>query len=44
MAKYLYRLQYTQSGLAGSVKDGFAKREAYFRKTVKNLGGTTEAA
>ena len=44
MGKYLYRLQYTRAGLDGTVKEGFAKREAYFRKSVDGLGGTTEAA
>jgi uncharacterized protein with GYD domain len=44
MAKYLYRLQYTQSGLEGTVKEGFRARERFFRKTVRNLGGTTKAA
>jgi uncharacterized protein with GYD domain len=44
VAKYLYRLRYTQTGLQGSVKEGFAAREAYFRNIVGGLGGTTEAA
>jgi uncharacterized protein with GYD domain len=44
MAKYLYRLQYTKAGLEGTVKEGFRKREAFFRKTVGDLGGTTESA
>jgi uncharacterized protein with GYD domain len=44
MAKYLYRLNYTKAGLEGSIKEGFANREAFFRKTVAGLGGTTEAA
>ncbi len=44
MAKYLYRLQYTRAGLEGTLKEGFKKREAFFRKTVGNLGGTTESA
>jgi uncharacterized protein with GYD domain len=44
MAKYLYRLQYTKGGLEGTVKEGFRKREAFFRKTVTDLGGTTESA
>ena len=44
MAKYLYRLQYTKAGLEGTVKEGFRKREAFFRKTVEALGGTTESA
>ena len=44
MAKYLYRLQYTKAGLEGTVKEGFKRREAFFRSTVKGLGGTTEAA
>jgi uncharacterized protein with GYD domain len=44
MAKYLYRLNYTKAGLDGTVKEGFANREAFFRKTVQGLGGTTETA
>ncbi len=44
MAKYLYRLTYTKAGLEGTVKEGFKKREAYFRKVVGDLGGTTESA
>jgi uncharacterized protein with GYD domain len=44
MAKYLYRLNYTKAGLDGTVKEGFANREAFFRKAVQGLGGTTEAA
>ncbi len=44
MAKYLYRLQYTKAGLDGTLKEGFASREAYFRQRVTGLGGTTEAA
>ena len=44
MAKYLYRLQYTKAGLEGTVKEGFRKREAFFRKIVGGLGGTTEMA
>lgn len=44
MASYLYRLQYTKSGLEGTIKEGFAKREAFFRKTVGGLGGKTETA
>jgi uncharacterized protein with GYD domain len=44
MASYLYRLQYTKSGLEGTIKEGFAKREAFFRKTVDGLGGKTETA
>jgi uncharacterized protein with GYD domain len=42
MGKYLYRAQYTKAGLDGTVKEGFAKREAYFRKAVDGLGGATE--
>ena len=44
MSKYLYRLSYTKPGLDGTIKEGFAAREAFFRKTVKGLGGDTEAA
>lgn len=44
MGKYLYRLSYTKSGLDGTIKEGFAAREAFFRQTVQGLGGTTEVA
>jgi uncharacterized protein with GYD domain len=44
VGKYLYRLQYNKPGLDGTLKEGFAAREAYFRKAVERLGGTTEAA
>jgi len=43
MAKYLYRLRYTPAGLEGTIKEGFAAREAFFRERVASLGGTTEA-
>lgn len=42
MAKYLYRLRYTQAGLEGTIKEGFANRDAFFRERVASLGGTTE--
>jgi hypothetical protein len=44
VVRELYRLQYTKAGLEGTVKEGFRKREDFFRKTVKGLGGTTESA
>jgi uncharacterized protein with GYD domain len=44
MSKYLYRLNYTKSGLDGTIKEGFGAREAFFRKTVQGLGGSTEVA
>lgn len=44
MGKYLYRLRYTQTGLEGTIKEGFAVREAFLRERVASLGGTTEAA
>lgn len=43
MGKYSYRLNYTKSGIEGTIKEGFASREAYFRKTVAALGGATES-
>jgi uncharacterized protein with GYD domain len=43
MAKYQYRLRYTKAGLDGTIKEGFANREAFFRRTVEKLGGSTEA-
>jgi uncharacterized protein with GYD domain len=44
MAKYLFRLQYTQAGLEGTIREGFAAREAFFRQRVISVGGRTEAA
>jgi len=44
MGKYLYRLRYTPAGLEGTIKEGFAAREAFFRERVASLGGMTEAA
>jgi uncharacterized protein with GYD domain len=44
MAKYQYQMRYTKTGLEGTIKEGFANREAFFRKTVTSLGGTTESA
>ncbi|MGO9180452.1 MAG: GYD domain-containing protein [Candidatus Limnocylindrales bacterium] len=44
MGKYLYRLRYTQTGLEGTIKEGFVARETFFRERVASLGGTTESA
>ena len=44
VAKYLYGPRYTKAGLEGTVKEGLRKREEFFLKTVKGLGGTTESA
>ena len=43
MAKYLYRLRYSQTGLEGTLKEGFAARERFFRERAASVGGTTEA-
>ena len=42
MAKFLIRAKYTQSGLQGAVKEGFAARESYIKGLIKSMGGTTE--
>jgi uncharacterized protein with GYD domain len=42
MAKFLIRARYTQSGMQGAVKEGFAARESYIKGLIKSMGGTTE--
>jgi uncharacterized protein with GYD domain len=41
--KFLVRASYTQSGLQGAIKEGFAAREAYIRGLIGNLGAKIEA-
>lgn len=43
MPKYMYSLRYTQSGLEGTLKEGFGARDASFRRIVESNGGKTEA-
>ena len=43
MPKFLYRVQYSREGLAGTVKEGFANREAQLREAFTPLGITLEA-
>ena len=43
MAKYLIRVRHTAAGLQGTVKEGFAAREAYMRGLVQSQGGKVEA-
>ena len=43
MAKFMYRVQYSQDGVAGSVKEGFVNREAYIRGLIESMGGTVES-
>ncbi len=43
MAKFMFRLRSTQSGLQGLVKEGFAARESYARGLIESVGGKVEA-
>ena len=43
MAKYMGLLRYSQSGLQGTIKEGFRNREGYVRQLVESIGGKVEA-
>ncbi len=43
MPKFLFTAQYTQSGLEGTVKEGFANREATVRGLMQSAGLSVEA-
>lgn len=42
MAKYMFRTNYTQSGLKGLLAEGGTGREAALRQTVESVGGSLE--
>lgn len=42
MAKYMFRTNYTQSGLKGLLAEGGSGREAALRHTIESAGGTLE--
>ncbi len=42
MAKYMFRTNYTQSGLNGLLAEGGSGREAALRATVESVGGSLE--
>ncbi len=42
MAKYMFRTNYTQSGLVGLLAEGGSGREAALRATVESVGGSLE--
>lgn len=42
MAKFLIRASYTQAGLEGVIKEGFASREAAVTALVEGSGGSLE--
>lgn len=42
MPKFLYTGQYSAGGLAGSLEEGFAVREAEVTKMVESMGGKVE--
>jgi uncharacterized protein with GYD domain len=43
MAKYLVQANYTDEGLAGTLKEGGSARREVVKKAVESLGGTLEA-
>ena len=43
MAKFMYRVHYSQEGIAGTVSEGFADREAYIRGLLEGMGATVES-
>ena len=43
MSKYLFRANYTASGLAGLRKEGGTSRRDALRSTIEGVGGTLEA-
>ena len=42
MSKYLVRARYTQSGIAGLMKEGGSKRQQALAQTVTSCGGKLE--
>ena len=42
MAKYMFRTNYTQSGLQGLLAEGGSGREAALRRTIESVGGSLE--
>ena len=42
MTKYMFRTNYTQSGLKGLLAEGGSGREAALRKTIESAGGSLE--
>ena len=42
MAKYLFRTNYTQKGVAGLIREGGTGRRDALGQTVEGLGGTLE--
>lgn len=42
MAKYMFRTNYTQSGLKGLLAEGGTGREAALRQTIEGVGGTLD--
>lgn len=43
MSKFLFRANYTQSGVKGLLKEGGSSRRDALRQTVEGLGGTLES-
>jgi uncharacterized protein with GYD domain len=43
MARYLWKVSYTQSGVQGLMKEGAVARRDYITKLVSDLGGRVEA-
>jgi uncharacterized protein with GYD domain len=43
MAKYMYRVSYTQSGIQGVMKEGGTSRKDFVEKMAAQLGGSIES-
>ena len=43
MAKFMFKGQYLQAGVQGTLREGFAAREAYIRQITQAAGGKVEA-
>ena len=43
MGTYLFQARYTQTGLAGLVKEGGTRRRAALTETVESVGGAVES-
>ena len=44
MGEYMFRTNYTQSGLKGRLAEGGAGREAVLRQTIEGAGGSLEGS
>jgi uncharacterized protein with GYD domain len=43
MPKFMFKAVYSQAAVQGTLKEGFAAREAYIRQLLEGVGGKIEA-